>query len=197
MRIISLVSSLLLVACAGTAPPSHTHYLLRADVPAQTARLEPPVSIGLRRVEVAPYLKQSGLMLATGAHQMRAARYHHWAEPLNAGLRRYLRLEISNALGYDVSADTADRKQWDYAVDVSIDQLHGTVSGQALLTASWRITWGGGADEFARFRLARSEPLAQDGYAGLVDAEIGLARQLAVAIADSLRDIGEEHATHR
>ena len=179
MRIISLVFTLLLVACAGTSPPTHTHYLLRADVPERTARVEAPASVGLLRVDVAPYLKQSGLVLATGDHQVRPARYHKWAEPLDEGLRRFLRAEISNALGYDVSAESAQQSQWDYAVQVSVDQLHGTLSGEALLSASWRITRGGGADEVASFRLARSESLARDGYAGLVDAEIGLARQLA------------------
>ena len=194
MRIIALVSTLLLIACAGT-PPSHTHYLLRADLPERTARVEAPASVGLLRVDVAPYLKQSGLVLATGDHQVRPARYHKWAEPLDEGLRRFLRAEISNALGSDVSAESVQQSQWDYAVRVSVDQLHGTLSGEAMLIASWRITRGGGTDEVAEFRLARSEPLAREGYAGLVDAEIGLARQLAVAIADSLRDLGENRAT--
>lgn len=189
MRITALVSTLLLVACAGAPPPPQTHYLLRANAPAATASVEAPISIGLRRVEVAAYLKQSGLVIATGAHQVRPARYHQWAEPLDEGLRRYLRAEISNALGYDVSADAAQRKQWDYAVEVSVDQLHGTLSGEALLIASWRITRGAGADEVAKFRFAGSDRIDQDGYGALVDAEIGLARQLAVAIAESLRDL--------
>jgi len=191
MRITALVSTLLLVACAGNPPPTHTHYLLRAELHEQTIRIEAPASIGLRRVEVAPYLRQSGLVLATGDHQVRPAQYHQWAEPLDEGLRRFLRAEISSALGREVSADPAQRTRWDYAVEVSVDQLHGTLSGEALLTASWRITRGSGAEEIAGFRMARSRPLARDGYAGLVDAEIGLARQLAVAIAESLRDLGE------
>ena len=193
MRIAALVFTLLLVACAGDPPPTHTHYLLRAEPREQTIRVEDPASIGLRSVEVAPYLRQSGLVLATGGHQVRPARYHQWAEPLDEGLRRFLRAEISSALGREVSADPAQRTRWDHAVEVSVDQLHGTLSGEAWLIASWRITRGSGAEEVAEFRMARSEPLAQDGYAGLVDAEIRLARQLAIAIADSLRDLSEKH----
>jgi uncharacterized lipoprotein YmbA len=188
MRIIALVFTSLLIACAGT-PPSHTHYLMRGEVPERTARVEAPSSVGLLRVDVAPYLQQPGLVLATGEHQVRPARYHRWAEPLDEGLLRFLRAEISNALGYDVSADPARKSQWDYSVQLSVDQLHGTPSGDALLSASWRITRRGGSDVLAEFRMARSEPLAREGYAGLVEAEIGLARQLAVAIADSLRDL--------
>jgi uncharacterized lipoprotein YmbA len=80
-------------------------------------------------------------------------------------------------------------------VHVSFDQLHGTASGEALLIASWRITREAGTEVLAEFRLARSEPLAREGYAGLVDAEIDLARQLAAAIADSLRDLVEGHTS--
>lgn len=195
MRNTVLVSTLLLAACAGAPPPTHTHYLLRAELPEQTTRVAVPARIGLLRIEVAPYLKQPGLVLATGDHQVRPARFHRWAEPLDEGLRRFLRAEISNALGEEVSADAAQRTRWDHAVGVSIDQLHGTLSGEALLTASWRITQGSGAEEVARYRMSQSKSLAQDGYAGLVEAEIGLARQLAVAIAVSLRDLGEEQAT--
>jgi uncharacterized lipoprotein YmbA len=126
---------------------------------------------------------------------VRPARYHQWAEPLDEGLRRLLRAEISKALGYQVSADALQRKQWDYAVEVSVEQLHGTLAGEALLSASWRIARGDGAEPVAEFRFTRSAPLAEDGYAALVAAEIDLARQLAVAIADSLRELGGKHAT--
>jgi uncharacterized lipoprotein YmbA len=141
---------------------------------------------------VATYLRQPGLVIETATHQMRAARYHLWAEPLDEGLLRFLRAQISNALGYDVSADAVHRKQWDYGVEVRVDQLHGTLSGQALLSASWRVTRGDGADEVGKFRFTRSAPLAQDGYPALVEAEIGLLGQLAAAIADSLRELVEE-----
>lgn len=192
MRVTALVTTLLLTACAGGPPPTHTYYLLRAELPEQTTRVAVPARIGLRAVEVAPYLKQPGLVLATGMHQVRPARFHQWAEPLDAGLRRLLRAEISKALGEEVSADATQRAQWEYEVDVGIDQLHGNLSGEALLAASWRITRGTAAEEIARFRMSRSQPLARDGYAALVEAEIGLARQLAIAIAESLRQVGEE-----
>jgi uncharacterized lipoprotein YmbA len=190
MRITALVSTLFLIACAGDPPQTQTHYLLRADTPVQTSRVEAPISIGLRRVEVAAYLRQPGLVVATGPHQVRPAHHHQWAEPLEEGLRRYLRAEISKALGYDISADVLHRKQWDYAVEISVEELHGTLSGEALLSARWRIARGDATAPVAEFRFARSAPLSQDGYAALVDAEIGLARQLAVAIANSLRELG-------
>jgi uncharacterized lipoprotein YmbA len=186
MRITAIFSTLLLAACAG-APPSPTLYLLRADLPEETTRVEVPARVGLLSVAVAPYLMQPGVVLETEAQQVRPARYHRWAEPLAEGLRR---AEISKALGTDVSTDAARRAEWSYAVEVNVDELHGTPSGRALLAASWRISRGGGAEEVAKFRMTRSEPLAREGYSGLVDAETRLARELALAIARSLQDLG-------
>ena len=78
----------------------------------------------------------------------------------------------------------------DHRVDVSVEQLHGTLSGAARLVASWRITPSGDADEPAAFRFARTRPLAQDGYSALANAEVALVGELAAAIANSLGDVG-------
>lgn len=191
MRTTAFLSLFLLMACAGSPPPPRTQYLMRADVAEQVTRVETPVSIGLQRVTVAPYLGQNGVVVETEIHQIRPARYHLWAEPLDEGLRQLLRAEISKSLGYEISGDPAQRAGWDYAVDVGVEEFHGTLSGDARLIADWRITRGAAFEEVGSFRFARSVPLAREGYAGLVEAEIGLARELAVAIAGSLRDVIE------
>ena len=188
MRTTAFLSILVLVACAGSSPP-RTQYLLRAEPVERTGRVEAPVRVALGRVAVAPYLDRSGIMVETETGQVQAAREHQWAEPLDAGLRSYLRAEISNALGYDVSASAADRRRWDYTVDVYVDRLHGTMSGTAVLDAGYRITPRAGAGEVVYYRFSRSAPLPRKGYPGLVDAEAGLARELAVAIAASLREL--------
>lgn len=187
-RMIVLSSVIVLVSCAGSAPP-RTQYLLRAEPVERSVRVQAPLHVGLGRVTVAPYLSQSGIVVETEASQVRSARRHQWAEPLESGLHSYLRAEISNALGYEVSADRADRPHWAYAVDVDIDRLHGTMGGTAVIDASYRIT-PHAASEAAEYRFSRSAPLPRDGYPGLVDAEAGLARELAAAIAASLRELG-------
>lgn len=179
----------LLVACAGGPAPDRTLYLLRATPTGVSGRIDAPVRAGLDRVTVAPYLAQAGIVVETEAGQVRAATEHRWAEPLDAGLRSLLRAEISRALGSDVSARGADRQAWDYAVDVNVDRMHGTMTGTALLEAAYTITPGVGTGEAITYRFSRSAPLAREGYAGLVDAEQRLARELAEAIAQSLREI--------
>ena len=190
MRTTALLSTivLLLLACAGKTPVT-TRYLLPASVPQGTQRVDAPVWVALGRIQVAPYLNQAGLVVETDAHQVRPARYHKWAEPLGDGLRRFLSTEVSAALGYDVAADTSQRGSWDYSIDVSIDRLHGTLSGDAVLVARWQLRPAPGKGEAVAFRFAQSEPLPREGYAGLVEAEIALVRQLANGMADSLRQV--------
>jgi len=191
MRNAAFLSVVLLVACAGSSAPP-TQYLLRAEPAERSGRVEAPVRIGLGQVAAAPYLDQSGIVVETEPGQVQAAREHQWAEPLEAGLRSYLRAGIAAALGYDVSAGRTDLGDWDYTVDVYIDRLHGTMAGAAVLDASYRITPRPGAGDVAAYRFSRSVPLPREGYPGLVDAEAELARQLAQAIAASLREIGGE-----
>jgi uncharacterized lipoprotein YmbA len=186
MRTAAFVCALLLLACASD-PPARTHYLLRAELPDATSQVEAPVVIGVGRVRIAPYLRRPGLVIESDDHQVRPARYHVWAEPLDEGLRRYLRTEISNRLGYSIRADASRRADWDYAVDVVIDQLHGTLSGEALLAAGWRISRADGR-ELAAYVLSKSEPLAMDGYQGLGNAESALLQKLAARIAESLQE---------
>ena len=172
------------LACARASPPQSL-YLLRAEpVEARDSTQSAP-TIGLGSLQVAAYLRQPGLMLETGPNQVRPAQHHRWAEPLEDGVRRLLRAELSRALGSDVSADAVDRRRWETVVDVLIDQLHGRLNGRALLSASWRITRRDA--EPATHRFAGSAPLPREGYGGLVEAEIALIGQLAQAIARSLR----------
>jgi uncharacterized lipoprotein YmbA len=64
--------------------------------------------------------------------------------------------------------------------------------GKAVLDASYRITPRPDAGDVAAYRFSRSALLPREGYPGLVDAEADLARQLAQAIAASLREVGKE-----
>ena len=188
MRTAAFACVLLLLPACASDPPPRTQYLLRAELPSETSQIEAPVAIVLSRVTVASYLRSPGLVVESEEHQVRPARYHVWAEPLDEGLRRYLRTEISNVLGFAIRSDASNRAGWDYAVDVVIDQLHGTLSGQARIVASWRISRADGS-EVAAYVLSTSEPLAVGGYQGLVNAQIALAQHLAARIAESLQKV--------
>ncbi|MBW2315926.1 MAG: membrane integrity-associated transporter subunit PqiC [Deltaproteobacteria bacterium] len=185
MRTLALSLTLLLFACGGTAP-ERTAYLLRAEQSERTASLAGSPRVGLSRVIVAPYLDQAGVVVEGAAREVQVARNHTWAEPLATGVRLLLRAELAQALGEDVGLDRHDQAHWQHDVKVFVEQLHGTMSGRAILVADVRIETRGEPGGVAEHRFVHSQPLAREGYAALVDAEAALVRELAQAIASAI-----------
>ena len=71
-------------------------------------------------------------------------------------------------------------------IDLRIDQLHGTASGEAILVAYWAIRDPIKRRVINEFEFSGNEPLAADGYPALVQAEKTLLQQLARKIASTL-----------
>ena len=179
----------LLVACSSPAP-NPTYYLMRGEAPEASGRLDGPIRVGLGRLIVAPYLLSNpGIVVETAPGEVRAARQHQWAEPLDAGLRWFLHAEIARAIGHEVGGGLVDLKDWDYTIDVYVARFHGTMSGSALLEGSYVIRPSAKSEELREYRFSKSQPLSAEGYAALVAAEQSLASELAASIAEALREM--------
>jgi len=185
MRILCALAVVLLTACS-SQPPQTATYLLRSEVPAGADVALRDSGIALGNIRVANYIDQPGLVLATGDGTIHAARYHVWAEPLQVALRRYLADQISDASGRDIAAmpDSATVTR----VDVSVDQLHGTGSGVAVLVAYWNVASQGASKSY---RFSEQQALSGDGYDALVRAQESLLKRLAEAISASLPAAGQ------
>jgi uncharacterized lipoprotein YmbA len=189
MKALVLTVALATLFACSSPPIPHSRYLMRGHEASGLQPLASPATVGIRRIVVAPYLQNPGLVIETEPGEVRGARYHEWAEPLDQGVRRYLRAELSSLLSQDVDSNPSLSRQWSHAIDVSIDQLHGTASGEALLVAGWRITDIRQSREMARFRFVERVPLQSDGYAELARAELALLSKLAAVISDSIREL--------
>jgi len=132
---------------------------------------------------VAPYLDQPGLVLETNSGEIHTARLHEWAEPLRLSLPGFMAAEIGRQVGASVSIRGGDINAT--RIEISIDQLHGTRSGAALLVAYWRCS---GADgQVLAGQFAEEQALGRDGYAALVQAQRSLLQQLAGDIGAALK----------
>ena len=188
MRAACLLSVLLLIGCS-SAPPERSHYLLRdpdvAAAPAPTAVAGPKGGIvGIGRVSIAPYLDRAELVVQTGSYEIRPARYHHWGEPLEDGIRHYLRSALTKRLGREVASDVLVRDTWAYRIDLTIETFHGTLSGDVELVAGIVIMRVAGNALLETRRVVLTDRQHSDGYAGLVDAHAALLDKLADEIAD-------------
>ena len=181
MRAIILVGAALLAACSGT-PVQNQYYLLRSDAEQQSRDLSPSKQYAMGRIIVAPYIEQPGLVLETSAGEVRPAMHNQWAEPLKMGLTQFLRVEVSAAVGEDIFPRAFS--DGDIYFDLRIDQMHGTVEGDALLVAYWWIQRDG--EVLASYQFAETEALNADGYGALANAEKRLLSRLSRKLGESL-----------
>ena len=184
-----------LVGCA-SAPAPITFYLLRGEPVDETNEIGNPTRAGVGRIIVSSYLLSSkGIMVETGKGEVNPAGQHQWAEPLDAGLRWYLRSEIGSQLGREVGGGLTDRTGWDYTINVAVSRLHGTMAGEALIEAEFTIVPTDRTRAISETRFSKSIPLEAEGYAGLVEAEKRLITEFAGLIADGLRGQMDSSAT--
>ncbi len=184
-------SSVLVVGCVGKPAPETQYYLLRMeDTPVEKL----PVSkISLSSLEVAPYLKQTGLIMDRGDGQIIPARYHQWSEPLDFSIQNFLQRSLSVLYGEEFldhrSLGAVNSLTPVMSLSINIDQLHGTVGGTVKLVASWTLRKGqqaAGSGELIHHRFVDSQPLTEDGYRALVEVHRALLQKLSVAIVKSL-----------
>jgi uncharacterized lipoprotein YmbA len=185
IRSVILLASVLLVACSGTPVQTH-YYLLRSDLEQRTRNLAPSENFAMGRIIIAPYIEQSGIVLETDQGEFRPALHNRWAEPMQQGLQQFVRVEVSDAVGEDIFP--VEHSEGELVFEVRIDQLHGTLEGDALLVAYWWIRHDGKI--LSSHQFSERQPLKADGYAALTRAEKVLLSRLSAEIADSLKQTG-------
>ena len=189
IRLVLIATTLLAVAGCASAPPPITSYLLRGDPVEGQGPINARIRVGLGRIVVAPYLLDSlGIMIETAPGEVRPASDHRWAEPLDAGLRWFMRQQIASELAFEVGGGLTDTQDWDYRIDVFVARMHATMDGNAILEAAFVVRSMKRGGELGEYRFSKSVPLPQEGYVGVVEAQRGLAKELAALIAGVLRE---------
>lgn len=187
--LLSVITALVLIGCAGKAPPDLQLYLLRSDSANQFNAAD-TATIGLGSLRVASYIDQPGLVLETADGSMHPARYNQWAEPLRESLRLVIAADIASAIGQPVRPRVYGEINWklhtDRMIDITIERMHGTQQGDALLVAYWAVIDPGARSIISEHQFSRSQPLASSGYPALVAAHKELLNSLAGAISESL-----------
>lgn len=181
MRVATVALVLLLCGC-GTTSIEPSYYLMRPQQDLPSGALTASRAFALGEVSIATYLDQPGLVIETADGTLRPARQHLWAEPAHDSIRNLLAVEISLAKGEDLLPDKLNKGA--IAVDIRIDELHGTEDGSAKLVAYWWLRHD--TDVLNVYRFSHTMELSNDGYAALVDAEEALLTDLARKIAATL-----------
>lgn len=167
------------------APTPETKYFV-LDLPPK-GKL-PPQS--LDKILVAPvrlpeYLNQQQLVVREKDHQIRIAKYHSWAEPLEVSIRRSISSQLNHKdLGYSFVPSCRGCPQ----LLVDIHHFYPTVDGEVLLTGGYRFEGlaRSGANQFKPFHFAGT--LSSDGYASAVTEMRGLLGELTDSVAATIRN---------
>ena len=173
-------SFLLLSACS-SQPVEKRKYTLHPvtlDTEYQTAP-----SIALGKIELAPYLRHEGIVIETNAGEVRNAKHNLWAESLDYSVRRYLQVQLRQALDAPVALHATASVEMPHTIDVVIHQMHGTESGTIKIVASWQVQNADSAEAAIESEFVATEKLTADGYPELVRAHKLLLNALAREIA--------------
>lgn len=180
--------SFLLLSACGSQPVEKRKYTLH-PVTLETGYPTAP-SIALGKIELAPYLRHEGIVIETNAGEVRNAKHNLWAESLSYSVRRYLQVQLRQALDAPVALHAANSSDVAQTVDVLVHQLHGTESGTIKIVASWQVRGSSVEETTIETEFIATEKLTADGYPELVRGHKlllnALAREIAAALGGAL-----------
>lgn len=196
---------------ARTSPPVERYVLGGAELtPALSrdrtaaSRATPGLSIGLRRLDLAPYLATLAIVVRRADNEIVTTGFQRWAEGPGTGLNRAVSGYLAGALGIR-SVDVAPwpiRAEHDYLLQLHVTRLEGVVPGgpgarrgEAHVMTRWEIVRPSDGALAARgVTDYRSADWVVDDYADLVSRlDTGLIR-LSLDIAACLQRLGSTAA---
>lgn len=181
-----LISGLLMcLGCASSPPEQKTEFLLRPQAISVPDSKQP--TIGLGRVEVAPYLDHVGIAFETAPGEINIAEHNRWADPLDFAIRRYLQVAIGQAAGLNIAGSLTAANGVETEIDVLVHQFHGAVSGKVILVAEWQIHSTASENIQAYRQFSATQTVQGDGYAEIVRTHAALLDEIAGSIAAEIR----------
>lgn len=186
----------------GRNPPIERQYVLggapRVDAATSSRRLA-ETSVGIRRLQLAPYLATPFILVRRGPHRITFSEFHRWAEDLDAGISRAMAsyLPASTPMRVVAVAPWPLGEKFDYLIQLRVQQFEGLAPeepaagpGEVRVLASWEIIRPQDGVVLARGTTDYRQPgWRVDDYAGLVkllDAGLGTLSADLVASLESL-----------
>jgi uncharacterized protein len=121
------------------APPLELYVIGGAESPEAAAPMPglAGVTIGLRRLDLAPYLATPAIAVRRGAHEILTSDYHRWGEELGEGINRAVARHLGAAAPFR-TVDVAPwpvRSRYDYLVQLHVSRFEGVIPAGASAAA--------------------------------------------------------------
>ena len=189
----------LLAGCSGSAPVHF--YTLAQPAPATPPAPAPAVgrgpTIGIGPVTLPRYLERIHIV-TRGDTEMEVSEYDRWAEPLSASVPRLLAADMATMLGterivmFPWFVDTTIDRQ----VIVDVLRFEGTIKGEVVLDARWRVL-GPARQELVLQHSVVREMAGASGYPAVVAAMRRAVGVLSREIADAIKRLPVSSAPTR
>jgi uncharacterized protein len=211
-RLISLAALVGLGGCfsLGRTETPQRHYVLGGDLAQESARAPDDLSgltIGVRRLRLAPYLEAPFLVVRQGSNRVTYSEFHRWGEQLGGGINRTVAGQLaarSSFRAVDV-APWPGREQYDYLVQLNVERFEGlapedtnAIQGEVHMLVSWEILRQRDGVVLARGTTDHRERGWRVGdYAGLVRSLDAGLNVLTEELASTLSGLGSPLAERR
>ncbi len=184
MRVLLLSCFLLLIMACSQPGVQIRYYQLPypEGIAAATAQSAPEQVLVLHGIQLAPFLKQRGIVYQNSATELTVARQHLWADDLASQLERQLRLQLAVSAPEWQLSPAPDKHG--VQLQIRVDRLVGLPDGYALLSGDYRLSDGQRSQQHS-FLIRR--PLQDDGYPALVEAMAASWQQLNQQVAEQLK----------
>lgn len=133
----------------GRDTPVLQQYVLAGGGAQASAAAPPPadgIIIGVRRLDLAPYLDMPAIVVRRGAHEIVISEFHRWGEDPGAGINRALagHLRVTPGVRAADVAPWSPRAPHDYLIQLHVLRFEGVADslasqGEAQLRATWEI----------------------------------------------------------
>lgn len=187
-RLLVVLATLLLTACASNPPEIRTYLLAEPDFSVADAELSTRIVLG--SVRLAEFISGSGFVVQQSATEITTTRQHRWADRLDRQLEGQFRQGLNQL--YPSSqwvplASAGSVRNMDYRLDLYVDAFHITSENQGRVRVQWFLR-DTNESELLTGVVDHYVGLNGEGYNKAVSA-------LSSAWQQTLVDIGEQIQT--
>ena len=188
----SVIIGLSLLAQAGCASskPSR-YYLLSALSPAESAKEDQGMSVGIGPIELPEYLDRPQIVTRGSQNRLYLGEFDRWAEPLEQNFARVLAENLAALL----STDDVVQYPWkrsariDCQIIVTVSRFDATRGGDTFLHVRWSVRDSDGHTIVPPRTSRIAEPAGSPDYEAIVQAGSRALEQLSRQIAGVLQEI--------
>ncbi len=189
IRRVGLLSLCFWLAACATAPSGVQYYVLNSSASSHAAEAgNSKQSLLIESVELADFLKQSGMVMQTGEHRMHLSKSHLWAERLNESVPKALQKQLQTQSGEHVVYLKGN--DWsndpDYTLRLRLDNLQATHRGEVLTSGRYQLIAQSGSVKGLVRDFHFTADLDEDGYSHAVGEMEALIALIAEDVISNL-----------